>query len=206
MVRTRPWRQAHIWGLTYWTVAMPRARNLASSPMLKAGASMPTKTSGRRRAMSCTRRRRSPMSRGRCLSGSIRPMTDKLVGVGPDLAAGGAHPRPGDAEGLDRADALPQGIEQRGTENIPGGFAGNQPDYQRRRHAWLTARRRSAHQAARGGFDEIQQRLHFGVLPGEPGQLCHGIGQLQLRAVQDPVGRAQVADLFGAVATTLQPF
>ncbi len=62
----------------------------------------------------------------------------QLMGVGPHLAAGRAHPWPRNAEGLDVADARAQSLEQRGTKGIPRGFAGNQPDHQRIRHAWVT--------------------------------------------------------------------
>ncbi len=70
----------------------------------------------------------------------------------------------------------------------------------------LAQPRPSAHQAARGGIDEAQQRLHFGMLAGQLAELHDGIGKLQLRAVQDAIRRAQVADLFGREAAPLEAF
>ena len=84
--RTAPWE-------------CPRARSCASSPILNAGASMPTNTCGRAATKRATSRRRSANSRGRCASGSIKPHDRKFVGVRPRLAARGAHPRACDAEG-----------------------------------------------------------------------------------------------------------
>jgi len=54
---------------------------------------------------------------------------------------------------------------------------------------------RSSHQAARGGADEIDEGANLGVLRGERRKALERLGELQLRAVEDAVGLADVADL-----------
>src|SRR6516165_870000 len=63
---------------------------------------------------------------------------------------------------------------------------------------------RSSHQAARGSVDEVDESADLGPLRGERGETLERVRQLQIRAIEDAVGLADVADLLFAEAAPLE--
>src|SRR6056297_457491 len=190
---------------------MPAARNWRSTRRLKSGESIPMTTSGRRAWKPRTSCLRIRSSSGRCRITSARPITDRRS-IGTQLSTPAAimagPPMPWNvASGYRRRISCTSPAPSRSPEASPAMMPTRRPPRRESRECSLLAGiapPRLAHDAARGVPDGGREDVQFGLVRGELLDLGERLGQLQPAAIKQLVAVADVRDLRGTEAASLQ--
>src|SRR5580692_5791146 len=204
MLRARPCRQAQTWGLTYCTVGMPAACSRRASRRLVSGASMPMNTSGRAARNSLPMRASNRSNRGRCCRTSTSPMTANDSAGSQTLhpAAcifGPATPK-NSAPGERRRSAWIRSAPKVSPEASPA----SRPTRNGRNAVAVTDI--LSDDAAFAELDELDEGPDLRLGVGRLLELLQRRIQFQSRAIEHPIGAADVQNLLGSEAAALQAF
>ncbi len=131
MVFTRPCRQAHTCGLTYWTVRSPAALQLLLEPEIEVRHVDADDDVGRACMESFDERAPQPDQPRQMRDHLDQAHDAEVVGRRPGLAAERHHLRPGHAEELRVGHARANGRDERRPERVARRLARDQPYPQR---------------------------------------------------------------------------